>query len=59
MTQVELEKIVKIAEAVLPGIISFITSIVDMIKGSDIPEATKEELIARIKAAQASVPEWT
>lgn len=59
VTAKEIEKIVGIVAVVLPEVAALITLVGTLIQGSDdIPEQTKEELIARIKAAQASVPEW-
>ncbi len=58
MTGKEIEKIVSVATILLPEVVSLINLVATLIQGSDIPEATKEELIARIKKAQESVPPW-
>ena len=58
VTAIQIEKAVGIATILLPEVVALISLVQTLIQNSDIPEATKEELIARIKAAQASVPEW-
>lgn len=59
VTAKEIEKIAGIVTIVLPEVAALITLVSTLIQGSeDMPEQTKEELIARIKKAQASVPIW-
>ena len=58
MTAIQIEKIINIATIILPEVFALISTIQLFVEESDLPEATKEELIARIRAAQASVPEW-
>lgn len=58
ITTVQIEKALGIATILLPEVVALISLVQTLIENSDMPEATKEELIARIKVAQASVPEW-
>lgn len=62
MKELSVEDITKLV-AVGTGLLSLATKlgflIADVIrKSKEISEEDKEEMIARIKAAQASVPEW-
>jgi len=46
---------------IINGIVSLLAAlpkIIEAINNMDIPEHTKEELIARIKVAQDSLPDW-
>ena len=54
----EIEKLVGIATILLPEFFMLVGMVKDLILDSDLPEQTKEELINRIRQAQASVPEW-
>jgi len=58
MTAIQIEKIVTMISLLLPEVVSLALLVKSLIEESDLSEQTKEELIARIRAAQASVPEW-
>ena len=58
VTAIQIEKMIGIASILLPEVFALVSAIQVLIQESDMPEATKEELIARIKKAQESVPEW-
>lgn len=58
VTAIQIEKAVGIATILLPEVFALISLVQTLIQESDLPEVTKEVLIVRIKAAQASVPEW-
>ncbi len=58
VTPEQIEAIAGLVSVVLPQTVALVQQVITMIKGSDLPEATKEELIKRIRDAQASVPEW-
>ncbi len=58
VTAIQIEKAVGIATILLPEVFALVSLVQILIQDSDMPEATKEELIARIKAAQIGVSEW-
>jgi len=42
----------------ITSLIGALPKIVEAIKNMDAPQATKDELIARIRAAQSGLPAW-
>lgn len=54
----DLATLINIATSLIPLAVKLSSMVKELIANSDIPEADKNEYIARIKEAQASVPEW-
>jgi len=58
MSTEDIERMVSISTVVLSSVVKLVFLITELIKNSDMGEQDKESLIARIRAAQESVPVW-
>lgn len=58
MTVAGIAALIELSTAALLMITKLVFAIQDLIAKSDFSQEDKDELIARIKKAQASIPEW-